>query len=135
MGLVQPRSELKNHMILAKTISSCCTSTRRATSSIAIYWWATRFAQNVPPIRISSSLRASYKIWQVVFLSFLFSFDLARFASFLFLSLFTFAHSLLFNANTRYMIYELAHNFCSETTRCKCAKPKQSSRASLNRTW
>ena len=100
---MQPRSELKNHMILAKTISSCCTSTWRATSSIPIYWWATRFAQNVPPTRCSSSLRVSYKRYGKW--CFFLSFDLALFASCLFslLILFSFAHPLLFYANTRYI--------------------------------
>ena len=103
MRLMQPRSELENHMILAQTIRSCCTSTWRATSSIAIYWWATRFAQNVPPTRCSSSLRVSYKRYGKW--CFFLPFDLALFASCIFslLIVFSFGHPLLFDANTRYI--------------------------------
>src|SRR6185369_1572538 len=94
-------------MFLAKTTSSCCTSTRRALARLQFIWWATRFAPKVPPTRCSSSLHASYKRYGKWW--FLLSFFLALFASFLFLR---FGHFLLlilftptsFDANTRYIL-------------------------------
>ena len=88
MGLMQPRSELKNHMILAKTTSSCCTSTRRATSSIAIYLVGYKICTKSTTYKMFIELaRFLQEIWQVVFLLFFLSiwlfFLLVSFDSFL----------------------------------------------------
>ena len=98
MGLMQPRSELKNHMILAKTMSSCCTSTRRATSSIAIYLVGYKICttmHHLLDVHRAYALPTRYGKWCF----FLFFFLIWHFfASFIFslLILFSFAHPLLF---------------------------------------
>ena len=99
-------------MILAKTISSCCTSTRRATSSIAIYLVGYRICTKCTTYKMFIEL-ARFLQDMASGVSF-FSFILTLFASCLFFSFGTFCFLFYFtptsfDANTRYMVYELAH--------------------------
>ena len=93
-------------MFLAKTTSSCCTSTSRALPRLQFIWWATRFAPKAPPTRCSSSLRASYKRYGKWWFLLLFLFGsfgflpLFSFGTFCFLFFFT---PTSFDANTRYI--------------------------------
>jgi len=136
MGLMQPRSELKNQNVPSEDYKLVLHKYKESTSSIAIYLVGYKICTRVPPTRCSSSLRASYKRygkWWFLYFSFWLFFLLVSFSLWHF-SLLILFHTHFFSC--QHKIYDkLAQNFCSETTRCKCAKPKQSSRARLNRTW
>ena len=84
MGLMQPRSELVYKDVPSEDYKLMLHKYKESTNSIAYYWWATRFAQIVPPTSFSSSLRFLQEIWQVVMFFFFCSLFFDTFSLFLF---------------------------------------------------